>query len=158
MKYLKSFYLFENEIEQIPQFDVKNTIAVILSDPELAKNAVQKFPDLDLKKALNNTGLLARKNIEVLKEIYDEICVDPRLKTEYEYVSKKLGESLNETAVSMIDEDLCPICNEKFVTQCRCGGPVKHSIQHLIKGHGKCCPNGHLWSYQTEDGNVITLK
>lgn len=84
-----------------------------------------------------------------LNEAAMEAASDEDLKTKY------VKPNISETAVSMIDEDMCPICKERFVMQCKCGGPVKHSIQHLIKGHGKVCQNGHRWSYQTEDGNLI---
>lgn len=104
MKHIKSFNLFESEIEQIPQFDVKKTITVILGDAELSKSSATKFPELNLKKALNNSGLLGRKNIEALKEIYDEICTDPKLKAEYEYVSKKLGESFSDSYNKLVND------------------------------------------------------
>ncbi len=54
--------------------------------------------------------------------------------------------------------DICPVCKKERIGSCRCAGIVKHTVEHLKKGHGLFCENGHRWSYQTEDGNVIILN
>ena len=53
--------------------------------------------------------------------------------------------------------DMCPACGVKRETCCKCAGVVKHGIDELDRGHGLRCGNGHKWSYQTRDGNVIIL-
>jgi Mn-containing catalase len=54
-----------------------------------------------------------------------------------------------------LSKDVCPICNEKSVSRCRCGNVVKHTTEDLEKGHGLRCPNGHIWSYQTADNKLL---
>jgi hypothetical protein len=54
-----------------------------------------------------------------------------------------------------LPKDICPICNEKPVSRCRCGGVVKHTTEDLERGHGLRCPNGHIWSYQTADNKLL---
>lgn len=50
----------------------------------------------------------------------------------------------------------CPLCNGPMVMQCKCGGPIKHTLEMLIKGHGMQCANGHRWSDNTSDGKIIS--
>ena len=57
----------------------------------------------------------------------------------------------------LIDRRRCPICGSKQVGGCRCSNNVKHTVESLKQGHGAYCEKGHRWSYQTEDGKVITL-
>ena len=40
--------------------------------------------------------------------------------------------------------DNCPICGERYESQCKCSGP--HTVEDLKKGHGRHCSNGHSWS------------
>lgn len=54
--------------------------------------------------------------------------------------------------------DICPVCQKERVGSCRCAGIVKHTVESLKNGHGLVCENGHRWSYQTADGNVIILN
>ena len=56
------------------------------------------------------------------------------------------------------DHTICPVCQEKCEGSCKCASFVKHNMDSLRKGHGYRCPNGHQWSYQTADGNLIILK
>ncbi len=63
----------------------------------------------------------------------------------------KLYESFTQ-----LDENQCPICAEAMTTQCRCGN-TKHNLESLKRGHGKSCKNGHLWSYNTVDGKLISI-
>jgi len=48
-----------------------------------------------------------------------------------------------KTDVAKSNEN-CPVCGEKYSSQCRCPGP--HTMESLRKGHGKECPRGHRWS------------
>ena len=57
-------------------------------------------------------------------------------------------------AESQHDYDYCPICGNKYQLQCRCSSRVlPHTAEHLRKGHGRECGNGHVWS-----GNLIYDK
>ena len=38
----------------------------------------------------------------------------------------------------------CPVCGEMYCSGCRCSGP--HTVEDLMKGHGRGCANGHRWS------------
>ena len=69
-----------------------------------------------------------------------------------EDIRKSLGISPHsKTRLMAQDHDYCPICGEKYKSQCRCGGPVlPHHPEHLRKGHGRKCGNGHSWS-----GNLV---
>ena len=52
----------------------------------------------------------------------------------------------------------CPICNENAVGSCRCGGgALPHTLEHLKKGHGYKCPNGHNYSSEglSYDSNIL---
>lgn len=57
-----------------------------------------------------------------------------------------------------IDENVCPECEEEYTSQCKCMTTHKKTLEDLKRGHGKTCPNGHTWSYDTPDGKVIILK
>jgi Mn-containing catalase len=67
----------------------------------------------------------------------------------------KKDETPEVTESAEIPKDICPICNEKSVSRCRCGSVVKHTTEDLEKGHGLRCQNGHIWSYQTVDGQLL---
>ncbi len=67
------------------------------------------------------------------------------------------GQYLESNSVNE-STNVCPVCSGKMVSQCRCGGPTKHTIEDLKKGHGMKCENGHQWSNNTADGKTIVLE
>ena len=56
-----------------------------------------------------------------------------------------------------VDKRECPVCKEPMIGTCRCAGIIKHDLESLKNGHGSHCENGHRWSYQTENGQVVIL-
>ncbi len=72
-------------------------------------------------------------------------------------VKKEIKKDETQEVAESIEppKDICPICNEKSVSRCRCGNIVKHTTEDLEKGHGLRCPNGHIWSYQTMDNKLL---
>lgn len=53
---------------------------------------------------------------------------------------------LIESTINQVNYDNCPICGEKYCEQCRCPSFMHKTIEHLKKGHGRRCKNGHRWS------------
>ncbi len=71
---------------------------------------------------------------------------------------KELGDKFESNYGGPNSPDTCPVCGDKMVVSCKCGGPIKHSLDDLKRGHGMTCKNGHRWSYMTADGNPIIMK
>ena len=68
------------------------------------------------------------------------------------------GEKMESNYGGPASPETCPVCGDKMVSTCKCGGPIKHSSDDLKRGHGMICKNGHRWSYQTADGKPVILK
>lgn len=68
-----------------------------------------------------------------------------------------LGDSLVTRVIDQLFEGTgCPLCGRPRVEGCRCSSRVVHDIQSLKDGHGCKCENGHRWTTQTADGQIIT--
>ncbi len=132
---------------KVPQFDLVKTLTVILADGNLSARAAQIFPNTDLSKAIKNPSMLGPEEKNKLIQIYNDIILkDYALRQEYDV----LKESANQ--------DVCPECGEGFTSQCKCMTTHRKTLEDLKRGHGKRCPNGHTWSYDTPDGKAIILK
>lgn len=47
---------------------------------------------------------------------------------------------------SSSNASVCPECNGKMVSGCKCASKVYHRPRDIKKGHGSRCANGHAWS------------
>jgi hypothetical protein len=159
MPYMKSLFitpmkdpdLAKGDVEgdeitpKVPQFDPVKTIAIMLEDGDLVNRAAQMFPDTNLPKALENPEMLGPVEMEKLQFVYNEIILK-------DYVLRQKYDLLPE-----IDENKCPVCEEQASSWCKCSHNVKHTNELMHVGHGKNCPNGHRWSYQTEDEKLLIM-
>lgn len=160
MPYMKSLFispkkdpdLAKKDVEgseltpKVPQFDAVKTMTIMLQDGHLVNSAAQMFPDVDLTKAIKNPDMLGPVELEKLQFVYNEIILkDYTLRQKYDLLPDS------------VDKNLCPECSEKYTSQCKCRTTGSKTLEDLKRGHGKRCPNGHVWSYDTPDGKAITL-
>jgi len=132
---------------KVPQFDLVKTLTIILADGNLSAKAAQIFPNTDLTKAIKNPDMLGPEEKDKLIQIYNNIILK-------DYVLRQEYDVLPES----IDENMCPECGEEYTSQCKCMTTHKKTLEDLKRGHGKTCPNGHTWTYDTPDGKVIVVK
>lgn len=132
---------------KVPQFDIIKTLSIILTDKNLSDKAIQIFPELDLKKAVKNPEMIGPVEEDKLVQIFNNIILK-------DYTLRGKYDALPET----IDETKCPECSERYTSSCKCMTTKSKTLEDLKRGHGKRCPNGHTWSYDTPDGKVIILK
>lgn len=70
---------------------------------------------------------------------------------------KTFEEFLNEN-IKSINKSICPICGANYSTASKCISTHNRTIDDLKRGFGYTCKNKHMWTYDTKDGNVVTLE